>query len=276
MAQTELENRLRVVSINTWKCDGDYIRRMDILETQLKEMQPDIVCCQEVFKSHDGRFDTMGRLLKTLDMSGRFVPLREKTRRFYGNFIRSTSGLGILSRCDIDSHDLLHLPEHPDDKDRSAQMVGITKADRKILLVNTHLTHLKDQAGLRLNQVKHLLDAIALKKEYDLILICGDFNAVPKSPEIKHATAHHQTPFLDLVKTFSKEDHLETCPAFLPGQTPPYPAGRIDYIFTTSPLDRFQNKKIMAGLALNHPSTDGFFASDHFGVFVDIPLTHNS
>jgi endonuclease/exonuclease/phosphatase family metal-dependent hydrolase len=267
------QQHLELVSINTWKCDGNYARRMEILQTQLKKMAPDIVCCQEVFQSHDGRYDTIRSLARALKTSCRFAPLRNKTRQLQGRPIPSASGLGVLSRFDIDAYDLVMLPDHPGDRDRAAQLVRITKAGRRILVVNTHLTHLENQAGLRLEQVKYLLDTIAPKKEYDLVLVCGDFNADPQSHEIQYAVTHPGIPLVDLLAACNPGENLSTFPALPPGQASLFPPKRIDYIFTTSRAQRLLKQGICAGLALNHPSRAGLFASDHFGVFARVPLS---
>lgn len=261
--------RLKLVSINTWKCDGDYHRRMEILAGQLEDAAPDIICCQEVFQNHDGKIDTLKRLSHTLNMSSCFAPLRNKIRQFSGRFTPSASGLGILSKFDFSPAQLLTFPDHEDDRDRAAQVVHLSIDDKKILLVNTHLTHLKNQTDLRLKQVKTLIKETAVQKGIDLTLICGDFNAIPESREIQYATTHPQTPFLDIVDCFSSEENPGTCPACLPNQTPPFPPKRIDYIFTTAKKSDFENCNVNAGLVLNHPAQDGLFASDHFGVFVE-------
>lgn len=271
-----LTHRLKLVSINTWKCDGDYHRRMDILTEQLKEIAPDIICCQEAFQSHDGITDTLKRLSHTLNMSSCFAPLRNKTRQFSGRPTPSASGLGILSKFDFSSAQLLAFPDHPKDRDRAAQLATFIIGDKKILLVNTHLTHLKNKSDLRLNQVKTLINEITAYNGIDLTLICGDFNAIPESSEIQYATTHSQTQFLDMLDCFSNAENLDTCPAYLPEQIPPFPPKRIDYIFTTASEVDFDSGDIHAGLVLNQPSHDGLFASDHYGVYVDIPLYPDS
>lgn len=41
---------ITLLSINTWKCDGDYTRRLPVLAAQLKESGADIILCQECFR----------------------------------------------------------------------------------------------------------------------------------------------------------------------------------------------------------------------------------
>jgi endonuclease/exonuclease/phosphatase family metal-dependent hydrolase len=47
---------MRIVSLNTWKKEGDYSRRLPLMRDGLAAMAPDVVCLQECFFA-DG-FDT--------------------------------------------------------------------------------------------------------------------------------------------------------------------------------------------------------------------------
>ncbi|MCY7358638.1 MAG: hypothetical protein LH609_14505 [Rudanella sp.] len=40
-----------LLTINTWKCDGQYRQRLALLKTQLGALRPDVVFCQEVFRA---------------------------------------------------------------------------------------------------------------------------------------------------------------------------------------------------------------------------------
>lgn len=272
MRESRSEKTLRLVSINTWKCDGDYSKRLEILCSQLKQLKPDIICCQEAFQSHDYKYDTIKELAVTLNMCHCFIPLRKKTRQFQGNPILCASGLGVVSSCDILSNDVVMLPDHPEDRDRAAQVVCVRKWGKTILIVNTHLTHLKDQTELRIAQINKLLAATPLQKKYDLTVVCGDFNAEPESPEILRATTHPQKPLFDVLARFSASRNIDTYPAHHLGKKSPISVKRLDYIFMTTRLSRNHEQSIQAGLALTHPSKEGVFASDHFGVYVDFPL----
>jgi endonuclease/exonuclease/phosphatase family metal-dependent hydrolase len=62
---------LRLVTINTWKCDGAYHRRLDHLERSLRRLRPDVICCQGVFQSPDIQYLTHHPDLAVIDAAGR-------------------------------------------------------------------------------------------------------------------------------------------------------------------------------------------------------------
>jgi len=55
---------LRIVTINTWKCDGAYRNRLRWLGDELKRLQPDVIAMQECFRDVDGEYDTAAYLAR--------------------------------------------------------------------------------------------------------------------------------------------------------------------------------------------------------------------
>jgi endonuclease/exonuclease/phosphatase family metal-dependent hydrolase len=164
------------------------------------------------------------------------------------------------------------LPDHPNDGERAAQFVTITKSDSSILVVNTHLTHLNKRSGLRMEQIETILSHAALRQNHDLILLCGDFNARPESYEIQHVMTHPEIPMIDVLAKCYKSEQLATYPVPSLEQNSQSSSKRIDYIFAFSTTKSLENRQIKSGLALNHPSEDGLYPSDHFGIWADISI----
>jgi len=47
-----------VLSFNTWKCEGDYLARLESMVTEITSIEPDVILLQEVFVSCNGEWDT--------------------------------------------------------------------------------------------------------------------------------------------------------------------------------------------------------------------------
>jgi endonuclease/exonuclease/phosphatase family metal-dependent hydrolase len=70
---------MRVVTLNTWKNEGDYLRRLPLMRDGLAAMAPDVVCLQECFVAEG--FDTAARLAAELGLDLHPAPARAKPRR---------------------------------------------------------------------------------------------------------------------------------------------------------------------------------------------------
>ena len=76
---------LSLITLNTWKCDGEYRIRLRLMAEGLAELNPDIILLQECFKT-DHRQDNTARVLaNTLSMNSCYLPAREKLRTFEDN-----------------------------------------------------------------------------------------------------------------------------------------------------------------------------------------------
>jgi endonuclease/exonuclease/phosphatase family metal-dependent hydrolase len=153
------------------------------------------------------------------------------------------------------------------------------------LAAGTHLEHGLDRMLTRSAQLAHLIaevsDAISPSgtwRDELPALIAGDFNAVPWSDEIRHATGA-STPF---VPGFVLVDAWEACGNERRGDTwssanplvprrAVYPNRRLDYITTTFPRRRncgsFQSCELTGLEAI-----DGVQPSDHYAVVAEVAL----
>src|ERR1700744_6561834 len=128
---------------------------MQILAEQLKNLAPDIIACQECFYSDESGTDTLRFLSDQLKMNYCFLPGRLKKREFEGTWVESFSGLGVLSAYPITGTKQFVLPNAPGDDARKVQQAEIDLPNGdKILLTNTHLTHLSHPGGVRRTQAE--------------------------------------------------------------------------------------------------------------------------
>ena len=254
---------IKIITINTWKCDGNYAERMRILAEQLKNLSPGIIACQECFYSEEGNADTLKFLSDQLKMDYRFLPGRLKKRQFDGRWVESFSGLGILSAYSIINVKQFLLPDAPGDDDRKVQQAEIRLPNGdNLLLTNTHLTHLSPTGGVRATQAEALAGFVKVDNAYPYHIIGGDFNSIPGSAEIE---------------TFMELSRAIDCYSAGKGAEPryslieAYQANKricVDYIFALPMHGTGANPEfINSGIVLNIPDdSTGLYPSDHFGI----------
>lgn len=234
-----------IVTINTWKCEGDYDRRISNLSRHLSVLEPDLLFLQEVFVAPEIDVDTGRRLSYALPGHHYFpVAARYKTRQYQGRDVASVSGLSLFARGEMLHSSVIQLPGLPEDPDRVAQLVRMKIGDSVLQVVNLHLTHIRNQNAHKVKQ----LESILAHLEPGLpTIIGGDFNARPESE------------VMDFVR--SSFDELVVCPE------PTGPGGNvIDYIAWRD-LDHrgFQCEPLFDGKSTPR-------VSDHLGVGVHLDL----
>ncbi|HZY37060.1 MAG TPA: endonuclease/exonuclease/phosphatase family protein [Mucilaginibacter sp.] len=254
--------QIRIVTINTWKCDGNYAKRLALLAAQLQQLSPGVIACQECFSSDEANADTLSFLSDELNMQSFFLPGRSRKRLFNGNWVQSFSGLGILSAYPLGELENYTLPEVPGDDPRKLQLAEIALPNGgKMLIANTHLTHLRN-TELRKEQAVFVADKVSDFEEYRYKIICGDLNADPGSMEIKALVSRAKAvdcytagrggePRYSLAEAYDRGimicvDHIFALP---------YPG--------TNTYPDFVNSSIVLN-SKDHES--GIYPSDHFGI----------
>lgn len=243
---------LRIVTINTWKCDGAYRDRLRWLGEELKRLQPDVVAMQECFRDVDGEYDTAAYLARALHFRHAWTPARLKPRVVEGRELESWSGMAMLSRRHF-RVETVALPSHERDGERVAQIAHVDWEGGAII-ANLHLTHLRDAAELRRLQLETLLSHEAMQDADVPRILCGDFN-MPIGPEVLG-----ERDGLSLRDTY---DIATGAPLALVRPT----EQRIDYILSLAADDASQPVFSSPAIVLDRPDPEtGVYPSDHRGV----------
>ena len=174
--------RLRLVTLNTWKCDGAYRERLPRMAAGLAALQPHIVLLQECFASADGSAHTARALADTLGLPLWETPARTKPRRWEGRWVHSHAGLALLGDCE--PVQALALPPHPADGERVAQMARWRGPGPALWIGHVHLAAGADASAARLQQCQHLTDRLQALAQADSAVLGGDFNAEPQDPAL--------------------------------------------------------------------------------------------
>src|SRR5688572_7849894 len=119
------DSKIKVLTINTWKCDGEYFARIKIMAEQLIEIQPDIIVCQECFMIEDSDVNTLDFMSRQLSMNKILTSARSKKRKFNNSEVTSISGLGVLSAFPLTLISEMELPFLPEDGERKIQIVTV-------------------------------------------------------------------------------------------------------------------------------------------------------
>jgi endonuclease/exonuclease/phosphatase family metal-dependent hydrolase len=245
---------LRIVTINTWKCDGAYRARLRWLGEELKRLQPDVVALQESFRDVAGQHDTAAYLARVLHFRSNFTPARFKQRLCEGETLEGWSGMALLSRRPWRYVASVDLPSDPRDGERVAQ-IGHLDWQGGVTLANLHLTHLRDAEDLRREQLETLLSHQALQDVHATRILCGDFNMTLDGSLLGEREG------ASLRDTY---DIAAGAPLVV---VPPADQPRIDYILSLAEDDASQPVFSSPAVVLDRPDPEtGVYPSDHRGV----------
>lgn len=260
------EGWLRIITLNTWKGDGAYRKRLEEIGRQLRQLQPDILFLQEAVQSEDGSIDTAGFLAGFLRLHSIYAPARKKIRQIEDKEHVCHSGLAILAAYKITDERIDRLPSAPEDPDRISFTAEVVVNGKKILLTNLHLTYLPEADDLRLHQFAAVTKHINTITKPAIWLCGGDFNCVLDKHRLQEITRN---------SWFQIEDCYLAGGGNLPGKTlagnnQPPALGRVDYILNLSGHGMSTPLCENGRIVLNKPDVSRNLPSDHFGVMVDI------
>jgi endonuclease/exonuclease/phosphatase family metal-dependent hydrolase len=251
---------LRVVTLNTWKCDGDYRARLPRMADGLRALDADLICLQEVFACAAPAADTAAWLAEALGMQAVAMPARHRPRAFEGPPVPSSSGLAILARTALPAAERIPLPSDPRDGERIAQAVRLETALGPLRVANLHLTHLRDGADLRRRQLEHLLAWAEDAPGAAPLVLAGDFNATPDAPELAPLRGHRAADW----GPDDPDRFPGTVPLGVPGRTP----RPVDHVVLLHGAPAFAIRSRQR--VLDRADVAGGYASDHAGVLVEI------
>lgn len=284
---------LRVIQLNADSLLGpQWTERRHEIIVWLDELDPDVVCLQEVWEGHQ-QPNTGGWIAEHAKgdwhwaFGGFASPSSERTKadpsfRF---------GSAILSRWPIDRVEVMSLPVCADTPgpphvtmwppalphDFPFELLHVRTAG--IDVYSTHLQPMPAQAAHRVAQVLFIDEAIGRTCDPTSPLpplLCGDFNAEPTSDEVRFLTSKavingRSTFFQDSWALLHDRGGITWDPANELAAGSNEPPARIDYVFVGESAYRpaGAGRVLTASLAFNESRT-GILASDHYGLCVDV------
>ena len=242
------DDTLTVVTLNLWHDQQDWPRRRALIVAELRALEPDIVCLQEVLQ-HETLPNQAYALAESLGCDVAFSSTdRESSTKRYGN--------AILSR-----HPILERswkPLEPRNDYRTALHARIDVHGVPLDVFDTHLHHTAEGGAIRAEQIRDLLAYVKAHRGRGAVLLAGDFNAAPTVPELQDV----KKGFLDALATV-RGTVADTMTTLNPhkGHAP----RRIDYVFLSRD-GRPSLRPLASEVVFDVPGADGTWPSDHFGV----------
>ena len=250
---------MRLVSLNTWKSEGDFPKRVHAMAEGLAALSADVIALQEDLRTSDGLTHTALALARALSMQLTWAPARTKPRSVGLRRTVTSSGLAILCRQPALEQRVIALPEDVRDGERIAQCVRLPGGAGGWWLVNLHLTHLPDRTDLRRMQLETVLQAMDRMARDQRVVLCGDFNARPADAEIARFLSP-DGPLVDVFADRPKVTHVTESGVALD----------LDHIFLRTVHGAQPFQVAAARVALDRPGACGVMPSDHFAVCADL------
>lgn len=258
-----------VLTLNLWGTNGPVRERLDALIRYLEATKPAVVALQEV------RF-LDGRSQSELIAEACGYPAQHYDRSWGSG--DEEEGLAVLSRHPLTASPSVPLPGKDKDVPRQLQRVEVEVHGRPLLLANTHLAFRRRHGGLRLRQVRRIVETLpsgtdagdgALDRGDEAatrpVVLVGDLNAAPWSRAVRRlqasaprgaglrdaqaATAGRPRATFSLANPYANQ-------YWLLGR-------RVDHVLVGPGLRVLDAQRVLTG-------ADAPVVSDHYGVRVDL------
>jgi endonuclease/exonuclease/phosphatase family metal-dependent hydrolase len=274
--------RLRVVTLNVWNTEGD-ARRPELINHELKRLDPDLVSLQEVVQTHDLKM--LGRLFEGLnlhathqaDIQGYIPPFAD---RYGGSAVASRWPHRAIEAVDLRVAGTNDVPW-------ATLAVSVALPDAgEMLFIGATAAWRPAAEAVREQQAMAITDLDARHRRDLPTIIAGDFNAAPEAASIRYLAGR---------QSLNGRSVLYHDAWMVAGEGPgytwtvdnpharagieqiirqPHYRSRFDYVFVGSwdahPGARAQVEA--AHLAFDRP-VEGVWLSDHFGLVVDLQVS---
>jgi endonuclease/exonuclease/phosphatase family metal-dependent hydrolase len=271
---------LRFLTLNLWGENGPWETRLALVGERLGRILPDVVALQEV-RDVPGRVGNQAAALaKAHGWNYVFAPATA-----WGG---GEEGLAILSRFPIGAHESRTLPHSTETEGRIVLSARIDSGFGEVWVHSAHLSYRENEGVKREAQVQVIDEVVTSHANDNPQIVMGDFNAVPESDEIRWLTGlttiggrrvfyqdawrvvHDELPGY----TWTRANTFTEAMFWLRRDR------RLDYVFVT-PVRRdrrgtVQSARVTFDEPYVQPSGERLFASDHFGVVVEVQMAPDS
>jgi endonuclease/exonuclease/phosphatase family metal-dependent hydrolase len=277
--------RIRVLTFNVRNTQGPP-KRLALINRELQRISPDVVAFQEVVRSEEN--DSLEQLLEGLGLHGvhqadlQFVP---------PPFAAEFGGTALASRwpCQIAEAVDMRFADAPDIPWATLAAIIDLPEVGPFLFIATTAAWRAEASAARERQAVTLADLDARHRQELPSVIAGDFNAEPDAASIRFITGKQALDdrsafYLDAWSTEGEgpgHTWISDNPAAAFEGARIFGdqrfARRLDYVFVGAPAAHPHGlaRVISAQLAFAEP-LDGVWASDHFGVVIDLEFERRS
>lgn len=248
---------LTIATLNTWKNDGEYWKRLPAMARAVAGVRPDVVFLQEVLRAPGAEdADTAATIAEAAGLKASTEKARRRKREIDGRRVDCWSGMSILHRRRLDLYRLDLPVNERHDGERMALFAEIDTPVGPVTLVNLHLTHPPEETDMRRAEMQVVLDELE-RREVDRAILAGDFNDGPDSSA------------LDLCRSQRWRCRNVVEEAHEGGFFPTFPETglTVDHILLLEPTWADHAEVRLAGPFADSPDPEtGVMPSDHLGV----------
>jgi endonuclease/exonuclease/phosphatase family metal-dependent hydrolase len=264
---TLLDGRLRVLTWNLWWRFGPWEQRLPAIVETIRRIDPDVIALQEVWITEDSSSSrVIAETLGFHEVSTHRIELAEGVG--FGN--------AVVSRWPIAGHEVAPLPSPPElDEFRTVLRADIDGPRGPFQVFDTHLHWRLDHSHIRQDQVRTICDLIAdsPRRSFPAVL-CGDFNALPDTDEVRMLTGRAAAPrpplvFYDAFEFAGAGDGHTWSNANPYARLDLERSCRIDYVFAGFPKAGGAGHIVDCEVVGADP-VDGIVPSDHYGVLATL------
>jgi endonuclease/exonuclease/phosphatase family metal-dependent hydrolase len=273
--------RIRILTLNVWNTEGDP-RRPDLINRGIRRLEPDLIALQEVVHSADNRL--LDTLLAGLpfhatheaDVQDCLPPFSD---RYGGTAVATRWRHQVVEVLDLRLVGASDIPWAT-----LAVVVNLAPAGEMLFVAPTAAWRPSAEA-VRERQAIGITDLDARHRRELPTVIAGDFNAGPDAASIRYLTGRQSLDGRSVLYhdawavagagagyTWTDENPNTRAGIAQIVRQPTY-RNRFDYVFVGSwdAHPKAHAHVRSAALAFDRP-IDGIWASDHFGVVVDLEV----
>jgi len=273
--------RVRVVTLNVWNTEGDS-RRLEFINRELRRLSPDLLALQEVVQT-DG-LKSLPHLLDGLNLNSTH---QADLQAFAPPFSDRYGGSAVASRWPHKAVEVLdlRLPDAADVPWATLAVVVDLPGEGELLFIAATAAWRLSAEAARERQAVAVTDLDARHRRELPTIIAGDFNAGPDAASIRYLTGRQSLGGRSVLyhdawavagegpgHTWTIENPNARAGADQIVGQPDYHK-RFDYVFVAGwdAHPKAHARVEAAKLAFDQP-IDGVWASDHFGVVVDLEI----
>lgn len=276
---------LRVATLNIWGHSGNWPARREVLWQRLAELDVDVLGLQEVEEIVGADGTASNQAEDLAQPLGFHVAYGSSVSRPHPGGGTRHFGNAVLSRFPISRSECHPLPEAARDEPRSVLFAVLDAPFAAIPVVTTHLAWRLDNSAGRVTQVLELARICEQlwpeRSDHDEddptsfpVVVLADLNAEPGSDELRYLTGltslgTRGVRYADAWRYGGVGPGYTYDPLNCYAAAAHEHARRIDYVLIRGPGDGGTGLPHGPRLAFTE-GLDGVYASDHFGVVVDL------
>lgn len=193
---------IRIVTLSDSKNEVGSTALPPELAEQLSSVEMDILCCQGMQRTVDGKKDSARKMAELLRMTYSFSATGCIVNNTGGEKEKTINGLSILAGAHVWmlNSGSFALPGEDPDKNQIAQFAVIRQNGNSVLVINTELSPI---ASVQLHQLEAVFSHQLLLEQYGAVVLCSSGKIAVSQQDLQFVSAQsaykptHETTAVD-------------------------------------------------------------------------------